>query len=161
MLNLPGVPRSLDDVMAGLIRFTLGGRPFAMVALPMAAHDRWQDGVDQRLQGAIGSVDPADRAGLYRGLAEAFRTNEDALLEALVAYDRDRVLPPVEEIRELATRAEIIRAIQEVRAVGGDPLGTAALMRLPTPTTSSPPAPEPTNGARPSTGGRRRRSARP
>lgn len=155
----------MDDVLAGLIRFSLGGQPFAMAALPMAAHDRWQDGLDQRLQASFDGV-PGSGQALVRKITAAFRANREQLLDALIAYDRDGVLPTRDEIRELATQQDIIAAIREVRAVGGDPLAVGALTALsalrrnPTTNNGSTPASGPSNGSHPSTAGRHRKSKR-
>ena len=157
----------MDDVLAGLIRFTLGGQPFAMAALPMGAHDRWQDGLDQKLQASLDAVPvPTSGPALARTLSTAFRAQREQLLDALIAYDRDGVLPTREEIRELATQQDVIAAIREVRAVGGDPLAVSALsalrvlQRSPTANNGSTPAFAPSSGSPPSTGGRRRKSKR-
>ena len=155
----------MDDVLAGLIRFTLGGQPFAMAVLPMAAHDRWQDGLDQRLQASFDAV-PENGPAFVRSITAAFRANREQLLDALIAYDRDGVLPSRDEIRELATQQDVIAAIREVRAVGGDPLAVSALTalsvrsRLPMMNSLSTPVSGPSNGSPPSTGGRHRKSKR-
>ena len=162
--ELPPAERSIDDVLAGLIRFTLGGQPFAMAVLPMGAHDRWQDGLDASMQASFTAV-PESGPGVVKGLTAAFRANREQLLDALIAYDRDGVLPSRDEIRELATQQDIISAIREVRAVGGDPLAVSALSALSAvnrrrrhPTNGSTPASGPSNGSHPSTAGRRRTS---
>jgi hypothetical protein len=163
--DLPPIERSMDDVLLGLIRFTLGGRPFAMAALPMGPHDRWQEGLDQRLQASFDAV-PDSGLAIVRSITAAFRANREQLLDALIAYDRDGVLPSRDEIRELATQQDIIAAIREVRAVGGDPLAVSALTalsarpRIPTMNSGSTPASGHSNGSLPSTAGRHRKSKR-
>ena len=157
----------MDDVLAGLIRFTLGGRPFAMAVLPMGAHDRWQDGLDQQLQASLDAVPvPTSGPALARTLSVAFRAQREQLLDALIAYDRDGVLSSRDEIRELATQQDIIAAIREVRAVGGDPLAVSALtalsvrLRLPTQSSGLIFESGPSNGSPRSTDGRHRKSKR-
>jgi hypothetical protein len=164
--SLPASQRSIDDVLAGVIRFTLGGRPFAMATLPMAAHDAWQDGLDDGLSTSFESV-PDSGPGVVKGLETAFRANRDRLLDALIAYDRDGVLPPRDEIREIATQQDIIAAIREVRAVGGDPLAASALsalsvLRTPTKpkTNGSTRKPRRSSGAPRNTAGQPRRSGK-
>jgi len=165
MEALPPAQRSIDDVLAGVIRFTLGGRPFAMAALPMGPHDRWQEGLDRGLQGSFDAIPDAGPA-VVRSLTAAFRANREQLLDALIAYDRDNVLPARDEIRELATQQDIIMAIREVRAVGGDPLAVSALSALSAPQRSrtanngSTHGSGPSNGSLPSTAGRHRKSKR-
>jgi hypothetical protein len=123
--------------------------------------------MDASMQASFEAV-PVQGPGVIRALSSAFRSNRDQMLEALIAYDRDKVLPPLDEIREIATQQDIIMAIREVRAVGGDPLAVSALSALTgqrrpgrmklTPSTVASAA---TNGSHPSTGGRRRTSRRP
>lgn len=157
----------MDDVLAGVIRFSLGGRPFAMAVLPMGPHDRWQDGLDQTMQASFEAI-PNAGPDVVKALGSAFRANRDQMLDALIAYDRDGVLPTREEIRELATQQDIIYAIREVRAVGGDPLAVSALSALSVatqqqrryPSNGSMPVSAPSNGSPRNTAGRRRTSGK-
>ena len=121
--------------------------------------------LEQGLQASFDAV-PDSGPALVRSITAAFRANREQLLDALIAYDRDGVLPPRDEIRELATQQDVIAAIREVRAVGGDPLAVSALtalsarLRLPTESSGSIPASGPSNGSPRSTDGLHRKSKR-
>lgn len=162
--GLPPAERSIDDVIAGVIRFSLGGQPFAMAVLPMGAHDRWQESLNESTAPFFAGV--AETGGGSKAMREAVRSARDRMVDGLIEYDRDNVLPSREEIYELASGQEIFAAIQEVIAVGGDPFGlvalTAARRRLMSPPTpaASTPSPGPTKRSRRSTAGRSRKSGR-
>lgn len=156
--------RSIDDVIAGVIRFSLGGQPFAMAVIPMGAHDRWQESLNADTAAQFEAV-PDEGPGRGGALRKAVLAGRDRMVDALIDYDRDKVLPTREEIFELATGQEIFAAIGEVVAVGGDPFGlialTAARRRMSHPTgNGSTRPPGPTKRSRPSTGGRSRKSGR-
>jgi hypothetical protein len=163
--GLPPAERSIDDVIAGLIRFSLGGRPFAMAVLPMAAHDRWLESLNSQTAAEFAKI--PDSGPLHtKSLRDAVRAGRDRMVDALIEYDRDGVLPTRDEIFELATGQEIFAAIGEVVAVGGDPFGlvalTAAKRRLASlgATNGSTKPPARTKRSPRSTAGRSRRSGR-
>jgi hypothetical protein len=126
--------RSATDILAGVIRVSLGGTVYELPVLPRAASRAWLESLDSRFAvlaqelEAAGNDTPAIMARL---VAEA-----DALYEMLLAYDQAGVLPTREAIDAIATDTEILRAVLEVwRAV--NPLAaTVAETSVQTPTPS-------------------------
>jgi hypothetical protein len=145
--------RSATDVLAGVVRVSLGGRVFEIPVLPRGASRRWLESLDARFASLANDLEQAGSdtpAIMVRLVAEA-----DGLYEMLLAYDRAgaSVLPDRADIDEVATDTEILRAVLEVwRAV--NPLAaTVAQMSDETPTVSLSPPSTPrrrTAGRRPS-----------
>lgn len=141
--------RSATDILAGVIRVSLGGQVYELPVLPRAASRAWLASLDDRFAALAQELEAAGNdtpAIMARLVAEA-----DALYEMLLAYDQAGALPTRDDIDAIATDTEILRAVLEVwRAV--NPLAaTVAETSVPTPTLSPErrtSQPMPTDGAR-------------
>lgn len=108
--------RSAADIIAGLVRVSLGGMEYELPVLPRASSRQWINSLNDRFAALAAELDQAGNDTpqiLTRLVAES-----DGLYDMLLSYDASHVLPPREEIDELATDAEILRSVIEVwRAV--------------------------------------------
>ena len=145
--------RSAADILAGVVRVSLGGRIFELPVLPRAASRAWLSNLDSRFADLATELEAAGNdtpAIMARLVAEA-----DALYDMLLSYDQHGVLPPKAEIDALATDTEILRAVLEVwRAV--NPLAatvaeTTTESRNPTPSVEPPTTPPPRTAGPPDT----------
>lgn len=128
--------RSAADIMAGVVRVVLGGRDYMLPVLPRAQSRAWLESLDTRFATLAGELEKAGNDTpliLTRLIAVA-----DDLYDMLLSYDQSHVLPPKEEIDDVATDIEILRAVVEVwRAV--NPLAaTIAEAANPSPSGTSP-----------------------
>lgn len=145
MVESLGSERSIDDVLAGRLRVTLGGKEYVLPVRSIASNRRWVEGLDAELGGLLALVSEAGDD--YAQLTEAFTSvGAEQLLELVLAYDDDHILPP--EIAEEARPHEVLRAVMDIRRVQ-NPLADAGLaamanaiagMLLPAPTNSPPPS---------------------
>ena len=130
--EIPG--RSAADILAGVIRVTLGGSTYELPVLPRAASRAWLESLDARFADLANELESAGNDTpliMARLVAEA-----DALYDMLLRYDQTHVLPSKADIDAVATDTEILRAVLEVwRAV--NPLAaTVAEASVPTQTPS-------------------------
>lgn len=163
-LGTLALPRTIVDIVAARIALTFGGQRFLLPVRSIAANRRWKEGLDIGLLAVLSGVESMDDPGR---LMEALVTGGQQFLEAVYAYDalpvRERedglgagVLPERETLEELANPLDPVIAVATIWRAA-NPLAdmTVALMnQSPVEGTS----PEPTNGPRPNTAGRRRRS---
>lgn len=143
--ELPG--RSAADILAGVVRVSLGGTAYELPVLPRAASRAWLEQLDARFAELARDLEKAGNDApviMSRLVSEA-----DALYDMLLSYDEHRVLPSRDDIDAIATDTEILRAVLEVwRAV--NPLAaTVAEASVLTPT----PSPEPRTSPPASTAG--------
>jgi hypothetical protein len=110
--------RSAADILAGVIRVSLGGLTYTLPVLSRKAAREWLESLDRRF--AALAVD-LEKAGndtptiLTRLISEA-----SGLLDMLYQYDvaAGGILPPRTDLEDNATDTEILRAVLEVwRAV--------------------------------------------
>jgi hypothetical protein len=104
--------RSAADILAGVVRVSIGGGLYELPTLPMEASERWLASLDERFA-AVASGIESSGDDLAAKLA-ILMSGQDAMLDALYAYDRSQVLPPREEAERNATKTEILRAVIEV-----------------------------------------------
>lgn len=104
--------RSAADILAGRIRVALGGQTYELPVVPRAASRRWLESLDARFVKLGGELEAAgnDTPRILTLLA----AQSEALYELLRSYDQSGVLPPREEIDEVATDTQILRAVLEV-----------------------------------------------
>lgn len=140
--------RSAEDIVSGIVRIRLGEREYALPELPMEATDSWAASIDSSLVGLLGIV---DKLGETSGLAPLFvraREFEGELLDTLLAYDAEHVLPPREELRRIATHTQVLFAVMGVWATTASPLGALVLgIVRAVPTTSDSAEREPISGS--------------
>lgn len=112
LLPETGPARTLADIFANRIRVRLGGITYELPVLPRAANRRWLESLEGQLAATAAAyqaaaADPAQIVPLLLGEAGVG-------YELLLSYDQGGVLPSIDEIDELATDAEILRAVMEV-----------------------------------------------
>jgi hypothetical protein len=112
LLPETGPARTLADIFANRIRVRLGGITYELPVLPRAANRRWLESLEGQLAATgaayqAAATDPAQVVPLLLGEA-------GVSYELLLSYDQAHVLPSIEEIDEIATDAEILRAVMEV-----------------------------------------------
>lgn len=131
--EIPG--RSAADILAGVVRVSLGGSTYELPVLPRAASRAWLESLDARFAVLANELEAAGNDTpliMARLVAEA-----DALYDMLLSYDQQHVLPPKAEIDAVATDTEILRAVLEVwRAVNPLAATVAESTSVPTPTPS-------------------------
>jgi hypothetical protein len=147
------IGRSAEDVLSRTVRLSFGGREFTLPVLTIAGNRRWLARVDAEL-GRV--LDGLRARGQTPDLLGVLNGQIDQMLDLLIAYDTSNVLPPRDELAELAYEPELLKAIQEVWRAA-NPLVAIALSRLHleavTSDSSAPTSSPPRPGA-----GRRRRS---
>ncbi len=152
--------RSVEDILAGRLHLVFGDQAFELPVLSRAENRRWRESLDARFQPLAEPVDDDDPkavVAVMRQLAEL----DDEFLPFIYTYDRTGVLPPIEELDELARPHEILRAVLEVRAAANPTLAIAvALARAEAPPARSAEPPAPTSSPRKRTAGSRGKSKR-
>jgi hypothetical protein len=103
-------PRSVEDILAERVRITLAKREYVLPVLPMGPEAEWKASLDAGFNAILAAVG-GDAEAAIALLSE----HGDKLLDALIAYDRDGILPPREAILAEASQIEVIRAALEVR----------------------------------------------
>lgn len=147
--------RSAEDILSGRVRLSIGGAFYDVPALPIKANRLWKADIDARITGLIEGIDAAkaDTATILALLSDA----SDQLMVLLVSYDQTHVLPPVEELEETMTEAELLTAVMEVWAAA-NPLVGIGLTSMATPAPLANVSSLPTSSRRRSTAGRQRSS---
>lgn len=148
--------RSASDIIAGLLHLTLGGTRYSLRVLPIRANREWQASLERGLQGLLSTLDTAGDD--VAGVLAAFRTATPQLEDALYLYDRDHVLPPRDELEEVATDTEVLRAVLEVWSAA-NPFASVALSAMRQAEPSLPTAAQPTSEPSPRTNGSPARTA--
>lgn len=146
---LPDAPptRSPADMIAGRVPVMLGGRTYNVPTLPRQASREWVARLDENFATLATALDNTDATGDILTMLVA---QTDALVDILLAYDRENVLPSRDEIDEIATDAEILYAVLEVWRAA-HPLAGAVTSEADKPTSGSSLAlssssPRPTDG---------------
>lgn len=160
MLESFGPERTVEDVLAGRLRVTLGGETYVLPVRSIASNRRWVESLDAEMIGLLVAVSEAgdDITSIMSGFMQI---GAEQLLNLVIAYDETGVLPPREQLEEVVRPHETLMAVMGIRRVQ-NPLADAGLaamlnteliagMQLPAPTNSPP-----TNG----TSRRRKRSTK-
>lgn len=140
--------RRVEDALAGRVRVTLGGRLYELPVRSIASNRRWVESLDAHLAAVAAAID-AVPDGDYEALdATLAAFGPEGLIELLVSYDEAGVLPPRDELEEIARPAEALFAVLGVRRAAHPLLdvGLAALMAVtPGPASRAPTSSSPTS----------------
>lgn len=117
-------PRSAEDILAGRVVVTLGGRSFNVPVLKIAAEEPWVELLVERINAIAATVRSEDPARVLMAISSA----RGPQLELLLAYDQSHVLPTEDWIRQHSDSGELLRAVLGVAATAYPPL--AALVEL-------------------------------
>jgi hypothetical protein len=125
MLDPFALERSIEDVLAGRLRVVLGGKAFILPVRSIASNRRWVDSLDAKLSSLLATV---STSGDYATLVGAVESIEpENLLDLVIAYDEDGVLPARDELLELARPHELLQALKAIRRVQ-NPLADVGLV---------------------------------
>lgn len=99
--------RSVEDVLAGVLRMKLGGTEFQVPVLVIEKADAWRDQLAKDFAEVIGALDSkTDPAGVLSFMA----SQTPKMLSLLRLYDAGAALPDDEWLRRNATEPEVLRA---------------------------------------------------
>jgi hypothetical protein len=122
--------RSVEDIIGGRVPVVLGRARYVLPELPMDATDEWSGAIDERLRGLLEAIDElAEAAGLLNIYEMASRFQAE-LLDTLIAYDRDKVLPDKAAIRSTATHTEVMFSVLGVWSATSSPLAATVVTIL-------------------------------
>lgn len=98
--------RSVEDVLAGRLRMTLGSTIFDLPVLTIAQADEWR----AKLLSAFGDVmTQLEQEVNIAGVIAFLGSNTASMLALIHEYDRDAILPDDDWIRGHATEPEVLR----------------------------------------------------
>jgi len=143
------------DVFRGIVPITFGEHRYELAALSMEEDERWIASLDGSLRSLLegvqaGEEDPA-------ALMAVLMTATPRLLDAVIAYDRDGILPPRDELRRQGRAIDALRAAVTIW-VATNPTLAAAVMGLQAAATTTQATPAPSSSSpRPGAGRRARR----
>lgn len=127
MLDAFALDRSIEDVLGGRLRVVLGGKEFILPVRSIASNRRWVDSLDAKLGSLLATV---SSSGDYASLVGAVESIEpENLLDLVIAYDEDHVLPARDELLELARPHELLQALKAIRRVQ-NPLADVGLVAV-------------------------------
>lgn len=106
--------RSAEDVLAGVLRISIGGIEKRVPTLPMRASAEWQETLGAQLGGFARSLSSDQSADSLMGFA---RFTQDAILEAVLAYDRTGALGGREWLLEHADPSQLYAAFRQMAEV--------------------------------------------
>lgn len=155
--------RSAQDILAAEVHVTFGRKPEVRYTLPVlsiAENREWKANLEGGLVALLSTIDEMDDMG---GIMAAFTTVSPQLLQAIIEYDVDAVLPPLAVLERQASDPQVLRAVLAIWSAANPfaQVAVAAMQQAPdqlVPATAAPPASTsstPTNGRRRSTAGRR------
>jgi hypothetical protein len=154
--------RSAEDIFAGRVRLTLGGKPFDLETLVIEDEEAWLATVEASPLSPLFGTISAEPEELMRIMAGAQAS--DLLIDLLLAYDKAGVLPPKAEIRKTARPIEVVRSVLEVWQAAHPLLGISLLgmqeMTNQIQSLTNGRSPAATNSPPRATAGRRGRSAK-
>lgn len=104
--------RSAADLLAGVVRVSIGGVLYTLPTLPMERSEDWLASLDERFAAVSTGIETAGDD--LTAKLNVLMAGQDAMLDALYAYDLSNILPPREDAAKLATKTEILRAVIEV-----------------------------------------------
>jgi hypothetical protein len=145
-------PRPVEAILAGRARVTLAGQEYVLPDLPNRANREWLASLDELVSSSLTGLDNAGDD--IPAILVTLKGASEALLDALVAYDKSGVLPSRDVLDDTATPSEILYAVMGVWQAANPLVGIALAGVLPTSTTSS----EPTSSSPTTTATRGRRS---
>lgn len=153
MLDLFTAPeRSAEAILSRTVRVVLNDTEYVLPVLRIAGNRRWKAELDAA---TIGLVEGLEAGGNdIAAILGIFGSQTDLLLDLLLSYDVDHVLPSREVIEETAYDVELVQAVREVWRAA-NPLAVTGVEMVATPTPDSSP---PTNTSPRPTAGRRKRS---
>lgn len=151
--------RQPGDILAGRIRMSFGGQAYVLPVRSIAANEEWLASLDA---GTGALVDGLMAAGDDTSVIIAtLGAGSEAMPALLMSYDETHVLPPWEELKQVARPHELMLAVFEVwRAANPlvDIAIGALLVEMRQRLASVRPS-EPTSSSPPPTAGRRRKPA--
>jgi hypothetical protein len=152
--------RPAADVLARVVRVSLGGTVYELRVRSIRANREWKARLDSEIVTSLHAIDAADDGNVAAVIA-ALEPYLEPLLDVLLAYDADGVLPSKDAILDIEPDAtlEIFVAIREVWRAASPFVGmalAALTSTTPEPTTSG--SSTPTSTSPRSTAGSRGRS---
>jgi hypothetical protein len=115
--------RTVDDVLQGIVRLTLGGQPVTLSVLPIRDNRAWKDRANNWLGAVLPQLEAPDAT---RASIIAFLSGMTEMqLELLYAYDKAGVLPDRGWVEEHATETELLVALLGVLAAAFPFVATA------------------------------------
>lgn len=130
MLESFGPERTVEDVLAGRLRVTLGGEQYVLPVRSIASNRRWVESLDAEMGSVLVAVikagDEMDMSGIGNAL---LRLPISQLLDLVIAYDEAGVLPPKAELEEVTRPHEVLAALHGIRRVE-NPLADAGLTAI-------------------------------
>ena len=102
-----------EQVAGGFLSVTLGGETFALRVLPIAANRKWTAHLASEIGAKLDNLDPIERAD---DVAALLAQQAETMMDLLIAYDVDSVLPEREWIDTHATDTECYEAMKRVTA---------------------------------------------
>lgn len=106
--------RTPEDILAGVLRINVGGIEKRVPTLPMNASAEWQEALGAQLGGFARNLSTDQSADSLMGFA---RFTQQAILEAVVAYDRSGALGGREWLEENADPAQLYIAFRQMAEV--------------------------------------------
>jgi hypothetical protein len=127
-LMLDQIGRSAEDILSRSVRLTLGGREFVLPVLTIAGNRRWKATLDAELASVLAALRKAGKQ--TPELLDLLEGQIDKMLDLLIAYDETHVLPPKDELAEIAYEDELTKAVQEVWRAANPLVVTAAMAAM-------------------------------
>ena len=106
--------RTPEDILAGVLRINVGGIEKRVPTLPMNASAEWQEALGAQLGGFARNLSTDQSADSLIGFA---RFTQQAILDAVVAYDRSGALGGREWLAEHADPAQLYIAFRQMAEV--------------------------------------------
>jgi len=106
--------RSAEDVLAGVLRISVGGIEKRVPTLPMRASAEWQESLGVTLGGFARNLSADQSAESLMGFA---RFTQAAILDAVVGYDRTGALGGRDWLAEHADPAQLYIAFRQMAEV--------------------------------------------
>ena len=106
--------RTPEDILAGVLRINVGGIEKRVPTLPMNASAEWQEALGAQLGGFARNLSTDQSADSLMGFA---RFTQQAILDAVVAYDRSGALGGRDWLAEHADPAQLYLAFRQMAEV--------------------------------------------
>ncbi len=106
--------RTPEDIAAGVLRISVGGVEKRVPTLPMKACEGWQETLGVQLGGFARNLSGDQSADSLMGFA---RFTQEAILDAVVGYDRTSALGGREWLEENADPAQLYIAFRQMAEV--------------------------------------------
>ena len=106
--------RTPEDILAGVLRINVGGIEKRVPTLPMNASAEWQEALGAQLGGFARNLSTDQSADSLMGFAQF---TQQAILDAVVAYDRSGALGGREWLAEHADPAQLYIAFRQMAEV--------------------------------------------